>query len=114
MRPRIRPVIAALVLLLCQEVASQAIAKVVRDGKATQSNQAVESGGYRPPPQQSPPDPPYSLVGAIASQGNWLSQCALWPWRMIGSLSFRHRREPAFMVHSLPPERRPFNWVPPP
>jgi hypothetical protein len=104
---------AALALVLGQAACGQPMAKVVRDGKP--SNPAVEAGGYRPP-VQPPPDVPYSLTGAVAaSEGTWFTHYALWPWRMmLDSLSFRPRREPAFMVHSLPPERRPPHFFPPP
>ena len=46
MRPTIpRTIVAALVLVLCQEMADQAVAKVVRTGRSAPSNPAVEEGG---------------------------------------------------------------------
>jgi hypothetical protein len=90
MRPRNRYVLAAAaVLLLCRTAAGPADAKVVRDPKAA-SNPGVQMGGLPLLPQPPPPIP-YSFIGAIASNGEWLMQCALWPWRQFGTMAwFRH------------------------
>jgi hypothetical protein len=104
MRKRIMPILGALLVILWQAAACQAIAKVVRDGKP--SNQAVEAGGTRPSPHAQP-DPPPSVTGALVSEEGWFTRCALWPWRMLGSMSFHPSREPRFMIHAIPPERRP-------
>jgi hypothetical protein len=90
MRPLLRPIVAVLVFILCQQV-SQAMARVVRDGKTAPSNPAVEAGGTRPAPQ-SPPQVPYSLIGALASEeaaqsAAWVA--ANWFSRRCGS---RHHR----------------------
>lgn len=95
MRTRIVCGIAATaILLLCLTGFQQASAKLVRDGKAAASNPAVEAGGHHLPSQ---PDPaiPYSMIGAVASEGHWIMQCALWPWRQFGTLAwFRHHGNP--------------------
>ncbi len=89
MRPRTLFVVAA-VLLLCRAAADPGMAKVVRDPSGVASNPGVEAGGHRLPPQPPPPIP-YSFIGAIASDGAWLMQCALWPWQQFGTLGwFRH------------------------
>jgi hypothetical protein len=83
-------VIGAVAFLLCQAAPGSGIAKVVRDSTVV-SNPAVEVGGLRLTPQPPPPIP-YSFLGAIESQGSWIMQYALWPWRQFGNWAwFRHR-----------------------
>jgi hypothetical protein len=91
MRPRNTIVlVGAAVLLLCRAAADPGGAKVVRDPGGPASNPGVETGGLHLPPQPPPPIP-YSLIGAIASDGAWLMQCALWPWQQFGAMGwFRH------------------------
>ncbi len=89
---------AAVVLLLLRAGVDSGTAKVVRDTSAAVGNPGVEVGGQRLPPPPPPPIP-YSLIGALASEGNWLMQCAFWAWREFGSMrGFRH--------HALQEERR--------
>ncbi len=89
---------AAVVLLVMRTGIDSGTAKVVRDTGATVGNPGVETGGQSLPPQPPPPIP-YSLIGALASEDNWLMQCAFWPWREFGSMRwFRH--------HALQEERR--------
>ncbi len=92
MRSRTTQLLAvAAILLVCQIVVNQGLAKVVRDSNGVVSNPAVEAGGHRLPPQPYP-GVPYSMIGSIASEGGWIMQCALWPWRQFGSVPwFRHR-----------------------
>jgi hypothetical protein len=92
MRSRITyAVIVAAAFLLCQFAADPGAAKVVRDSTAPASNPAVATGGLRLPPQRYP-GIPYSFLGAMELQGNWLMRCALWPWQQLGNWGwFRHR-----------------------
>jgi hypothetical protein len=91
MRPNIANIIAvALLVVACRGVVEQAAAKVVRDGKgATPANPAVEAGGIRRLPA-TPPQVPYSLIGAIASQDRWIGSCSIWQWGLLNSLSGHH------------------------
>jgi hypothetical protein len=123
MRPRIALIIAAaLVLVLCEGMADQAAAKVVRINNAAPSNPAVEAGGLRlrhgaPPPVQYsligalalPPPTQFSMAGALASQSRWLRQWAFWPCGSFGSLSFHHQSFHHFGPFGLFfPQTRPF------
>src|SRR3978361_867701 len=114
MRPRFTCILAiAAVSLLSTIAIDHGVAKVVRDSNAVASNPSVEAGGPRPPKR---PDPsiPYSLVGAIASEGYWMMQCAIWPWQQSEPLAwFRHRwlRGDAPRT-SLFPSRHPAQFVP--
>jgi hypothetical protein len=90
MRPTIPLTIAAaLVLVLCHEMTDQAVAKVVRTGRSAPSNSAVEEGGLHLAPGPPPPIP-YSLIGALALDGQVVGRCGLWsPWGSFGPLAFR-------------------------
>jgi hypothetical protein len=80
---------AALVLVLCQEMSDQAVAKVVRTGRSAPSNPAVEEGGLHLAPGPPPPIP-YSLIGALALDSQVIGRCALWsPWGSVAPLPFR-------------------------
>jgi hypothetical protein len=114
MRPRITyAVVMAAAFLLCQTAADPSAAKVVRDGSAPASNPGVEAGGHRLPPQPYP-GVPYSFLGAMESQGNWLMQCALWPWRQLGNWGwFRHRElRDARRIEEIPRFERRFEGTP--
>jgi hypothetical protein len=104
MRPRIALGIAAvLILVLCEGMAHEAAAKLVRNAHPAPSNPAVEAGGLRVR-RGSPPPVPYSLIGALASQNqvywlyprsawlvpqrSWFSQSAFWPRRFFSPLPF--------------------------
>jgi hypothetical protein len=88
MRPTIPLTIAAaLVLILCQEMTDQAVAKVVRTGRS--ANPAVERGGLHLVPGPPPPIP-YSLIGALALDSQVVGRCAFWPpWGLFSPLPFR-------------------------
>ena len=90
MRPTIPLTIAAaLVLILCQEMTDQAVAKVVRTGRSAPANPAVERGGLHLVPGPPPPIP-YSLIGALALDSQVVGRCAFWPpWGLFGPLPFR-------------------------
>ena len=90
MRPTIPLIIAtALVLVLCQEMTDQAVAKVVRTGRSAPANPAVEEGGLHLVPGPPPPIP-YSLIGALALNNQVVGRCAFWsPWGLFGPLPFR-------------------------
>ncbi len=89
MRPRTSFLIIACVLCLAVAggTADHAAAKVVQDGSA---RPAVAEGGI-PLRAGSRPPVQYSLIGALAAEGRWFGRCAIWPWRLIGVPSFRHR-----------------------
>jgi hypothetical protein len=94
MRSRIPYVLVVTVVsLVCQTSVDQGMAKVVRDSNGVVSNPGVEEGGYRLPVQPPPPIP-YSFIGSFASEGNWIMQCGLWPWRQLGSMRWFHRHGP--------------------
>ena len=120
MRPRIALGIAAvLILVLCEGMAHEAAAKLVRNAHPAPSNPAVEAGGLRVR-RGSPPPVPYSLIGALASQNQvywlyprsawlvpqrgWFSQSAFWPRRFFSPLSFGRRCCSRF--RSAIPDRR--------
>jgi hypothetical protein len=108
MRPQTTPLIAlALVAVLC---GGETTATVVQGGAI--SNKPVEVGGVRVPPQPPPPVQ-YSLIGAIASGGDWFTQCASWSLRFLGSLADPH---PARTERNAGREfdNRRLEWVPPP
>jgi hypothetical protein len=90
MRPTISlTIVAALVLVLCQEMADQAVAKVVRTGRSVPSNPAVEEGGLHLVPGPPPPIP-YSLIGALALDNQVVGRCGFWsPWALFGPSPFR-------------------------
>jgi hypothetical protein len=104
MRPTIPLTIAAaLVLVLCQEMSDQAVAKVVRTGRGAPSNPTVEEGGLHLAPAP-PPQIPYSLIGALALDNQVVGRCGFWsPWALFGPLHFR---QPGFFGPL--PFRHPF------
>jgi hypothetical protein len=114
MRPRLSYVLTvAVVSLLSQTAINPGVAKVVRDGNGPVSNPAVEAGGHRLP-SLAPPPVPYSLIGAIVLESQWMLQCAAWPWQQFGSFGwFRHRgpRHGAPLVSAFP-ARHPTELVP--
>jgi len=89
MYPRIRLMeAAAVVLLLCLTAADQGRATVVRDLRVGSGNPAVEAGGRSLPANDKtkrPPLVPYSLIGALRTEGIWLSACWDWPWSLFRS-----------------------------
>jgi hypothetical protein len=92
MRPTIPLLIAAaLVLVFCHGMTDQAVAKVVRTGKTTPSNPAVEEGGLHLAPGHPPPPVPYSLIGALALDNQGVGRCSFWqqPWGLFAPLPFR-------------------------
>lgn len=113
MRPHVtRLILATLLLVLCQRVAEQATAKVVRDAKAAAANPGVEAGGQAVP-AQPPPQPPYSLIGAIALDDQQIGRCSVEPWRLFSPIAFRHAplfRARAFRARS---GRRTVRILPP-
>jgi hypothetical protein len=114
MRPRIiHIVVAALVLVLWGAAEHHGVARVILGGKADPSHPAVEEGGRRLRSEPPPATVQYSLIGAMASEGRWIGQCAMWPWRMLGSFSFRHRVAPARFIVRAPGHNR-INWILPP
>ena len=105
-------VAVTLVLVLFGTVVDQGAASVIVDRKAAPSNPAVEGGGRHLSPR--PPAPiPYSLIGALASEGRWFSQCAMWSWRFLGSLSFQRVGPPGKIDARLSGHEAP-RWPPPP
>jgi hypothetical protein len=84
----------AVFCLLSWTATDQGEAKVVRDGRGSVSNPAVQTGGIPLPPHEKPPAIPYSLIGAIASEGYWMSQYPIWPWQQFEALSWFRNREP--------------------
>jgi hypothetical protein len=97
-------IVFAGVLLLCRTAVDQGAASVVLGGGTAISNPAIEVGGHRLPPQP-PPAIPYSVIGAIVSEGSWLMQCALEPWRQFGSLRWfgHHRSFDGHRFERIPP-----------
>jgi hypothetical protein len=96
--------VLAIIFLLCRTAVDQGAARVVRGSDAAISNPAVEVGGH-PLPPQAPPAIPYSVIGAIVSEGSWLMQCSLEPWRQFGSLRWfgHHRSLDGQRVDRIPP-----------
>jgi hypothetical protein len=105
--------VVAAALLLCLSAANPGAATVVRDSTAPASNRGVETGGLRLPPQ-SYPGVPYSFLGAVESQGNWLMQWALWPWRQLNNWGwFRHRElRDARRIEEIPRFEHRFQGTP--
>jgi hypothetical protein len=107
MRPQTTPFIAlALIAVLC---GGETAATVVHGGAI--SNKPVEVGGVHVPPQPPPPVQ-YSLIGTIASGGDWLTQCAYWSLRFLGSLADPHPRRTE-RIPERPFDDRRLEWVPP-
>jgi hypothetical protein len=98
---------AGLVLVMAYGWDHPAAAKVVRDGRLGPANPAVAVGGVR---LRGTPRPAvqYSLIGALAAEGRWFSQCAVWPWRLMGGSPLPRR-----WVPDRWPERPPVDWLPP-
>jgi hypothetical protein len=87
MHVRIRPVVAAaLVLLLSHAATDHSAATVVQDGKTGPSNPAVEIGGQplKAGDKALSPAIPYSLIGALRSA------CFDWPWGMFSRSYWHH------------------------
>ncbi|HYZ24932.1 MAG TPA: hypothetical protein VE690_22545 [Rhodopila sp.] len=114
---------AALLVALCLSAADHGAARLVQD-KAAPANPAVDSNGVRLSDThgvrlRANPEPAvqYSLVGAIASEGQWLMRCALRPFELIG-LTRPHRRLPRFFedsrFHAKPHTPFPHTPLPPP
>jgi hypothetical protein len=107
MRPRTTPLLAlALVAAFC---GAKTAARVVHGGAI--SNKPVEVGGVHVPPQPPPPVQ-YSLIGAMVTSDDWLTQCAYWSLRFLGSLADPHpgRTE---RIPGRPFDNRRLEWVPP-
>ncbi len=103
MRPHVtRSIAAALVLILCRGAVDTGAARVIRDDRSGPANPAVEVGGHRLS-SGPPPAIPYSLIGAIADEHRWFTDCAVWPWNLFGSISFRRHRITSRAPLILPP-----------
>jgi hypothetical protein len=107
MRPRLLPIfVAALAGLVWWGAGDPAGAGIVRDGKASPANPAIEAGGVHPMTRAAPPVP-YSLIGAIANEGYWRGswQYGQWPLLQLTG-SRRHALQERMMFRS-------FNALPP-
>jgi len=115
MYPRIRPIVAAaVVLVLCRAPAHQGAARIIRDGKDRPTNPAVEAGGYPLPFRRDDTGPlviPYSLIGAIWAENRWLPPCIVWPWRIASPFPMYLPNVIGRTAGALP--RGPGIWVPP-
>jgi hypothetical protein len=106
MHRRIRLMMAAVaVLLLCRVAADQAVATVVRDGKAAPSNPAVEAGGAKPvggSHERGPDNISYNLIGTLPMSSPWFQPCFEWPWQLFGRIRWHG---PAAVPLGRPVER---------
>jgi|SRR4051794_8555353 hypothetical protein len=113
MMPRIRPMVAiVLILVFCRAAMDQGEAKVVHSGKNGPINPSVEEGGYHLP--SGPPiDIPYSYIGAMQSGYGWFSPCVLWSWNLFSP--FRpHRHRPIAPLIRVSPRQAPLMRLPAP
>ena len=84
MLPSIMRIVAgAFVLALSPGAVDQGQATVVRDSRTAPANPAVEAGGHHLRSRE-PAYFPYSLIGAIASEGQSCAPIVVWPWRWFG------------------------------
>src|SRR5271165_4622600 len=88
MCPRIRPIMAAaVVLVLCRAAVDQGTAKIIRNGKDGPVHAAAEAGGHPLPLRGNDNGPPvvipYTLIGPISAENGWFPPWVVWPWRMV-------------------------------